>query len=291
MFNTVEEYLDALKQEMKGMDRAVLQDALADAEEHLRSALETAGDDSGAALRAVIEEYGTPAETAAAYAEAERRLSPAPDGLTSPRKKSVWRVFFGIYTDLKAWGALFYMFIAVVTGTLYFSWAVIGSAVSVKLFIFGLPVAVLLLFSVRGMARFEGRLVEALLGVRMPRRPLSAPRNKKFFQRILQMIKEKHTWLSLLYMFTQFFLGVLYFVVSVLLITFSLSGVLIPVRQEIFHTATIQIGTVSYYFPRWSYPLILAGGTLLLTVTLHLAKGIGRLHGRYAKMMLVARRD
>jgi len=39
MFNTIEEYLDALKNEMKDADAAIVQDAQADAREHLSNAL------------------------------------------------------------------------------------------------------------------------------------------------------------------------------------------------------------------------------------------------------------
>jgi hypothetical protein len=39
MFNTIEEYLEALKNEMKDADPALVQDAQADAREHLTLAL------------------------------------------------------------------------------------------------------------------------------------------------------------------------------------------------------------------------------------------------------------
>ena len=39
MIKSIEEYLDALKAELKDSDAATVQDALADAEEHLRAAL------------------------------------------------------------------------------------------------------------------------------------------------------------------------------------------------------------------------------------------------------------
>ena len=42
MFNTIEDYLDALKKEMQGSDAALLQDAQTDAREHLSLALEAA---------------------------------------------------------------------------------------------------------------------------------------------------------------------------------------------------------------------------------------------------------
>jgi hypothetical protein len=51
---------------------------------------------------------------------------------------------------------------------------------------------------VRGVAWLEGRMVEALLGVRMPRRPLVAPQSAKWFERVKVLVLDKHTWLSLL---------------------------------------------------------------------------------------------
>ena len=293
MFNNVEEYLDALKQEMKGVDNATVQDALVDAEEHLRSALDIAEENPVEALHGIIEEYGTPEETAAAYAEVERRTSPALSGLKSKKQKTGLGHFFAIYADPRAWGALFYMLIAFVTGIIYFSWAVTGTALSISLaiFIFGLPVALLFLLSVRGIAWIEGRLVEALLGVRMPRRSLPAPQNRKLLKRIIELLKEKHTWLSLLYMFIQFVLGNIYFVLLVTLFALSLTGIAIPVIQEIFNLPFIDAGSTGYYLPQWGYPLVLLAGTLLWTATMHFVKWVGSLHGRYAKAMLIARQD
>src|SRR3990172_1061782 len=74
MTKTIEEYLRALKQALTGSDSATIQDALADAEEHLRTALASRREsqpdlDEGNALEQIIKQYGTPEETAAAYAE------------------------------------------------------------------------------------------------------------------------------------------------------------------------------------------------------------------------------
>ena len=228
MTNSVEEYLDALKKELEGSDSATIQDALVDAEEHLTTALESAREsqpdlDEADALGQIIEQYGTPEETAAAYMEVERRTFPglvsvsSLQGATAKKPGSPLGRFFGIYADPRAWGSLFYMLIAFVTGVVYFSWAVTGLSVSISfaIFIFGLPVALLFLLSVRGVAWIEGRLVEALLGVRMPRRSLFPPQNVKLLERIKMLLKDKHTWLSLLYMLLQFVFGTVYFVVLV----------------------------------------------------------------------------
>jgi len=294
MYKSVEEYLRALKQELKGSDSATIQDALADAEEHLRTGLTSMREsqpdlNEADALEQIIEQYGTPEETAAAYAEVERRTFPGFTPAAVKKSGSPLRRFFGIYTDPRAWGSLFYMLIAFVTGVVYFSWAVTGLSVSISfaLFIFGLPVALLFLLSVRGVAWLEGRLVEALLGVRMPRRPLVAPQNAKWLERVKALVMDKHTWLSLLYMVLQFVLGTVYFVILVTVFALFLTCFAIPVAKLVFDLPVITVNTTRYYLPLVTLPLFPLIGVVLWTQMMHLVRWVGGLHGRYAKALLV----
>lgn len=292
MYQSIDTYLDALKDELKGCDAALVQDALADAREHLSNALEAAraekpGLDEPAALAAIVEGYGSPVETASAYREVERRTSPALK--QAVRARSAPGRFFGVYTDPRAWGALLYMFIAFITGIFYFTWGVTGLSLSLSfaIFIFGLPLALLFLLSVRGLALLEGRLVEALLGVRMPRRPLFSHQGMKWFDRLKALLADKATWLMLVYMALQFVLGTSYFVLIVGVLSFVLAFIALPIAQETLHMGAFMLGDVRYMLPAWTYPLWILGGILLWTVFLHIARGIGRLHGRLAKWMLV----
>lgn len=239
-------------------------------------------------MEQVVEQYGTPEETASAYMEVERRTVPQLVQ-ENQRNDSTLARFFGVYADARAWGALLYMLIAFVTGVFYFSWAVTGLATSISfsLFIFGLPFALLFFLSVRGLALLEGRIVEALLGVRMPRRPLFSQENLKWLDRIKELALDKHTWLSILYMFVQFVLGTAYFVLFVLVLSFSLSSIAIPFLQEMWGQGAIMNNSIRYSFPTWSYPLLMLGGVLLWTIFMNLARGIGQLHGRMAKSLLV----
>jgi hypothetical protein len=294
MLKSVEEYLEQLKIEMQDSDAATIQDALADAEEHLRAALAGLHEkqpevSEQEALNQVIEQYGSPAETASAYAEIERRTIPQL-ARENPKLESVFARFFGVYADTRAWGALLYMLIAFVTGVFYFTWAVTGISLSASfaLFIFGLPFALLFFLSVRGLSWLEGRIVEALLGVRMPRRPLFTQPNLKWLDRLKELATDKHTWFSILYIFIQFVLGTIYFVLFVTVLAFSLSSFAVPFVQEMLKEPIIQIGNAARYFaPVWSYPLWILGGFLLWTIFMHLARGVGQLHGRMAKSMLV----
>ncbi len=289
MIKSIEEYLELLKTELQGSDTATMQDALSDAEEHLRAALVNLHEkqpelSEEAALDSVIEQYGSPSETASAYAEIERRTVPQL-ARENPKTESVIARFFGVYADTRAWGALLYMLIAFVTGVFYFTWAVTGFSLSVSfaLFIFGFPFALLFFLSVRGLALLEGRLVEGLLGVRMPRRPLFTQPNLKWFDRLKELAMDRHTWFSILYMLIQFVLGTVYFVLFVTVLSLSLSFIATPFLQEF---VGINNG-LRFFIPTWSYPLFVLGGVLLWTTFMNLARGIGQLHGRMAKGLLV----
>lgn len=293
MIKSVEEYLDILKTELKDSDTATIQDALADAEEHLRAAVtslrETQPEMSQEeALTRAIDQYGSPEETASAYAEIERRTSPQ---LARPvaNNESLLARFFGVYADARAWGSLLYMLIAFVTGIFYFTWAVTGLSLSVSfaLFIFGLPFALLFFLSVRGLALLEGRLVEGLLGVRMPRRPLFTQQQLKWIDRLKELAIDRHTWFSILYMLIQFVLGTVYFVLFVTVLSFSLSFIAIPIVQEWSGMGAIYNNGIRYFFPIWSYPLLILAGLMLWTTFMNLARGVGQLHGRMAKSLLV----
>jgi len=293
MFNTIEEYLDALKAEMKGSDSALLQDALADAREHLSTALDEAREKApdvseSDALKIIIDEYGTPEETASAYREIERRTSPSLKQAKKPN--SFWSRVFGVYIDPHTWGSLLFMFITFVTGIIYFTWAVTGLSLSLSflILIIGLPFAILFLLSVQGLALLEGRIVEALLGVRMPRRPLFAQPGLKWLERLKALVTDKHTWLSMLYMVLQMPLGVLYFSVLVTLIAFSLGVMAAPFAQVFGHLPIITNYDERIFLPYWALILMEIGGFLLLTLTMQLARAIGWLHGRYAKTLLVS---
>jgi uncharacterized membrane protein len=293
MIKSIDEYLDLLKTELQGSDAATVQDALADAEEHLRAAHANLREkqpelSEEEALNSVIEQYGSPAETASAYAEVERRTVPQLSRENIKYESALTR-FFGVYTDARAWGSLLYMLIAFVTGIFYFTWAVTGFSLSVSfaLFIFGLPFALLFFLSVRGLALLEGRLVEGLLGVRMPRRPLFTQQNLKWLALLKELAMDKHTWFSTLYMFIQFILGTVYFVLFVTVLSFSLSFIAVPFIQEIFGYGAVMNNGIRYYFPTWSYPLLIFGGVFLWTSFMNLARGIGSLHGRMAKALLV----
>jgi uncharacterized membrane protein len=297
MIESVEAYLAKLEKELAGSDPAIIQDALADAEEHLRNAIEQrpGPEKEGSeaeALIPVIGKYGSPREIAAAYREISTLIQPA----LAERKPTVDKPFisrfFSIILDARAWGALLYLIMSMITGIVYFTWAIVGLSFSLSLLvlIIGLPVTVLFLLSVRSVALVEGRLVEALLGVRMPRRPLFTNRQAAWWEQVKSLFMEIRTWTAMAYMVLQLPLGTIYFSVFITLIALSLSFILNPILELFLHVPVIQFGGKVYYVPPELMPFVVLAGLIVLLATMHLAKYVGRLHGAIAKAMLVGGR-
>jgi hypothetical protein len=298
----IHNYLNELKVALRGADRATVQDALADAEEHLRTALESRREESegleeSAATQEIINAYGEPAEIAAAYKQWEKALPPALEKTPAARRAEglngrTYPGFFGVYADPRAWGGLVYMLISLITGTLYFSWAVTGLSTSlgVMVLVIGIPVTILFLLSFRGLAFLEGRLVEALLGERMPRRASFTDSSLSWIERLKQLLTGKATWLSWIYLMLMLPLGIIYFTLAVSLISVALALVATPILAYVFHlpVGTFSNGEVIWYLPDYLTPLLAALGVLLATGTMHLARWLGGVHGKFAKALLVS---
>ena len=294
MENNIDGYLRQLKTEMKDCDRATVQDALSDAEEYLRNAMDNLktnkpGVPEANAFSSVVEEYGTPAEIADAYRKIEARTSPSLVARTTKKNQAFLSRFFGVVIEPRAWGALLYLLFTLATGIIYFTWTVTGISVSLGLLILiiGIPIAGLFILSTRGLALLEGRMVEALLGIRMPHRPLFSTNDKGIWAKFKALLTDKYTWFSMVYMLLQLPLGIFYFTVFITLIAVSLGLVAAPIVGLVFNQPMFVINNTQYFLNGWVLPFTVIAGVLLFFLTLHLAKAIGGLHGKLAKTMLV----
>jgi uncharacterized membrane protein len=287
---TVEQYLDLLRNELQGADPALIQDALYDAEEHLRAELaQNPGETQETMLERIVASYGAPAEVADAYRTNEARVQAAlRTPPQKPRRSAVGR-FFAVYSDPRAYLSVAYMLLALATGILYFTFAVTGSALTAGLavLIIGIPFFLLFIGSARVLALAEGRIVESMLGVRMPRRPVHPGAGLRWWDRILEMFRDPRTWGTLLYLVAMLPLGIFYFTFAVVGVVVSLSLFIAPIVVLLHLAGVIAIdGTVSGPHPAL-LPLVSILGIVLLTITLHLSRGIGYLHGQLAKYLLV----
>lgn len=287
---TVGEYLDLLRTELHGADRALLQDALYDAEEHLRAELGQHPDVSEEImLDRIVASYGAPAEVADAYRSNETRVQAALRTPPPKPKHTALGRFFGVYADPRAYLSIAYMLLALATGIFYFVFAVTGLSMSAgfAILIIGIPFFLLFIGTTRVLALAEGRIVETLLGTRMPRRPVHPGPQLGLMDRVLGMLRDPRTWGTLFYLLLMLPLGLFYFTFAIVGIVCSLALTLAPLVVLLYHGGLITIdGTIHSPHPAL-LPLVSILGVVLLTITLHLARGIGYLHGQLAKKLLV----
>lgn len=292
---TVDAYLHALRARLAGADPALVQDALASAHEYLR------GEQADAAAKGhelaeselvarTLERYGTPEEVAEAYRESERvRLVPGPFPIPTRRERSVGERLLGVLVDPRAYGALFHMFLALATGIVFFTWTVTGLALSIGLMplIIGVPFAVLYLASLRGLAHVEGRVIEGLLGERMPRWT-PAPAGQGWMARIKRWLRDGRTWSTLVYMILKLPLGVISFSVFAIIFALTLGLALAPFAQLFTDLPLFTFGSWRLHLPWYvAFPVCWLAAAFDLLIGLHLARGLGRLQARFAKVMLV----
>lgn len=294
---SIPEYLAQLRDALAGADPALVQDALYDAEEYLRSELaENPGRSEADVIASVAGSYGAPAEVADIYRDTETKVQTALRAPPPPPRRSLAGRFFGVAADPRTYGAMFYSVLALATGIFYFTWVVTGISLSLGLsvIIIGIPFVILFLGSVRLLSLVEGRIVEVMLGERMPRRPVYADRDRPVLTRIGAMFTDPRTWSTLVYMLLMLPLGILYFVLAVALLSVSAALVVAPPLAMFgaFDGWTISGGWLGYWEPStvlgwWELPIAFACGVVLLFATLHLLRGIGQVHGAVAKQLLV----
>lgn len=299
---SIDDYLKQLRAALEGQDPALIQDALYDAEEYLRAEVAAhPGKSEADVLELIASTYGAPEEVAAAYRDTEAKVkaalkTPVPAAADAPG----WKRFFGVYLDPRSYTSLFYMLLTLATGIVYFTVVVTGLSMSFGflILIIGVPFFLAFIGITRVISLGEGRLLEAITGERMPRRPVHPGPAASWWTRIGDMLKDARTWTTLAYLVLMLPLGIVYFTIAVT--GLSVSAALIGTPMTLFgeHLGMIDWSMNDHVYWRagepWTFAhplldsvLLLALGVLLLTVLLHLARGLVRVHARLAKAMLV----
>jgi uncharacterized membrane protein len=301
---SIDEYLKQLRAALEGEDPSLIQDALYDAEEYLRAEVAAhPGKSEADVLELIASTYGAPEEVATAYRDTEVKVkaalrTPPPRRVENP---SSTRRFFGIFLDARAYTSLFYMLLTLATGILYFVLVVVGVSLSAGLaiLIIGVPFFLVFIGITRVISLGEGRLIEAITGERMPRRPVHPGAPGGWGARIRAMLSDARTWTTLLYFVLMLPLGICYFVIAT--VGLSIGGNLVLAPFAVLGNALGWFGRNSGFTPfaLGNHWVMLSGGSgvlsifmfvigvFVLTLLMHAARGIGRGHARLAKALLV----
>lgn len=295
---SIAEYLKQLREALAGEDPALIQDALYDAEEYLRAEVAAhPGKSEADVLELIASTYGAPDEVAAAYRDTEAKVKAAlqPPAPRVPPSPSVLREFFGVFLDPRAYLSLFYMLLALVIGVLYFVFVVVGLSLSAgfAFLIIGVPFFLVFIAISRVISLGEGRLLEAVSGERMPRRPPHPGPAAGWLPRIGAMLSDARTWTTLAYLVVMLPLGVIYFCVAVVGLGVGVSCTVGPIIAALQSLGLVS-AEVSVYgsaMPTWLTTsvggvVLFIFGIVVLTTLMHIARGTGRMHARLAKALL-----
>jgi uncharacterized membrane protein len=289
--NPIDKYLNQLRNAMSDADPALVQDAIYDANEHLNIAMDELKKENPKLPKKevqsiVVEKYGSPSEIAAAYLDEEIHDNPP----EIPKKPtSFLRSFFGVVIDPATWGAALYLVLSLATGIFYFTWVVTGASLSIGFMalIIGIPFLGLFVASVKGIALFEGMIVQLLLRERMPSKPIIDVKRKGIIDQFKGWLSDRHTWTAMGFMFLMLPIGIIYFTLFITFISVSLSLIAAPIVYFVFNQQIIHAPHIEQYIQPWNYWLLPLFGIIFFVLTLHLTKAIGRFQALFAKAMLV----
>lgn len=335
-------YLSKLAKSGKGQDPAMIHDMLADAERHLVEAVQR-----GVPVMRAIEEYGEPSVVAAAYArmgdmgvrsdtagasrsEATRSEGSSqtnagvPAGVVaaaaSTRTGLLERLsslpVLGVWFDRWAWGSTLFWVVGLVPAILYFTLIVTGVSLSLGLLpmLIGPMVLVGLLGLTRGLALLHGRLIETLVGVRMPRRTapvagmISSNGSSNWVVRQLLRIwlwlRDGRSWLAMLLLVVNLPVAITGFTIAVTLLSLAFAFAATPFASIFAEvggmTEGAQLMNLGVWkvtvgpggvveMPRFAYVLGPILGLLLMTLALWVMKGLGVVYGQGVKAIQVSR--
>jgi len=300
---SIDDYLRQLRGALAGEDPALIQDALYDAEEYLRAEVAAhPGKSEADVLELIASTYGAPEEVAAAYRDTEQKVKAA---LKTPTPKvaagaSPLARIFGVYLDPRAYTSLFYMLLTLATGIAYFTFVVVGLSLSAgfAILIIGVPFFLAFIAVARVIALGEGRLLEAITGERMPRRPVHPGAPATWWTRIGEMLKDVRTWTTLAYLLLMLPLGIVYFTVAIVMLALAAAFIATPLAALGNSLGLLRVDVWDHVHvgDGWSPDHSLVGGVLmflagvvLLTLFMHLARALIRGHARLAKSLLVVR--
>lgn len=292
---SIDAYLEQLREELGGADPSLIQDALYDAEEYLRAEIAAhPGKSESDVLELIASTYGAPDEVAAAYRDTEAKVAAALRTPRPPPGGSSWRRFFSVYSDARAYASLFFMFLALALGIFHFVFAIVGLSLSAgfAILIIGVPFFLAFIGLTRVIALAEGRLLEAVSGERMPRRPVHPGPPLSFWSRILEMLRDARTWTTIAYFLLSLPLGIVWFTLAVTGLSVGLMLTFAPVFEIGRRLGWFEISADVHFSPAWLaspflLPLLIALGIVIITLLMHAARFAGRTHARFAKHMLV----
>jgi len=141
------------------------------------------------------------------------------------------RRFFGVAMQGSTYLNLLYLLIMLPLGIIYFTVVVTGFSISISLLIIiiGILIAFLFLILVRGISTLHLHYASSLLGFELPPKVETTTAGKGFFDHMKNILSDAKTYTSMIYMFLELPLGIIYFTLIITFLSVSVSFIFSPI--------------------------------------------------------------
>ena len=139
--------------------------------------------------------------------------------------------FFGVALQGRTYLNLLYLFIMFPLGIIYFTVVVTGFSISIGLLILviGIFIALLFLILVRGISMLHLHYASSLLGFELPPKVERVTASKGFFDHLKKILSDGKTYTSMVYMFLELPLGIIYFTLIITFLSVSVTFTFSPI--------------------------------------------------------------
>jgi len=198
--------------------------------------------------------------------------------------------FFNVAIQGRTYLNLIYLLLMLPLGILYFTIVVTGFSLSLGLIfiVIGFFIAFFFLFLVQGISTLHLNYASALLGFEPPPKIQTIAKESGFTKKLKEIFADVKTYTSLIYMFIELPLGIIYFTLIItftcLSITFSLSPILWILQED---------GAMNFSDSEWLFYvdfdetiLLMIIGVVLFFSTLHLGNFFAKIEELLCKNLL-----
>lgn len=191
--------------------------------------------------------------------------------------------FFGVIGCPQSYLNIVYLLAALPLGAFYFVFLVTGLSLGfgLSIVLVGIPILSLVLGGAWVLCKFERIAAITLLLEHIPAGS-SQPKPKGLWSRVKAYLKDRATWIGMLYLLLKFPLGIVTFAIVAPLIVVNLALLLSPILLKLADSDL----TLWHSDPRVDTYLHSAIGVVMLFISLHLMNGIARVSGLIAKVLL-----
>ncbi len=187
---------------------------------------------------------------------------------------------------------LIYLLLMLPLGIIYFTLVITGISLSLSLLIIliGVLIGFVFILLVRGISGVHLVFASTLLGFELPPKQKESPTQLSFTDNLKKVFTDPKTYTSLVYMFIELPLGIIYFTFVVTFVSLSVSFTLSPFFWILQEETDLYLGDNWIWYLEFDETILVSlVGIVLFFITLHLGKLLTKVERFLCENLLVRR--